>query len=35
MRDENWPPGRRSTEAAVVCQSGEAVFQALMSSGDV
>jgi hypothetical protein len=28
-------PGRRSTEAEVVCQSGEAVSQTLMSSGVV
>ena len=35
MRDENLPPGRRSTEDAVVCQSGDAVFQTMMSSGVV
>jgi hypothetical protein len=35
IREENLPPGRRSTLEAVVCQSGDAVFQSLMSSGVV
>lgn len=35
IRDENLPPGLRSTVDEVVCQSGEAVFQAMMSSGVV
>src|SRR3954447_8908858 len=35
IRDENWPPARRSTVAAVVCQSSEAAFHCLMSSGVV
>lgn len=35
MRDENLPPSRRSTVLAVVCQSGEAVFQTWMSSGEL
>src|SRR4051812_10838326 len=35
MRDENWPPTRRSSEAAVVCQSSDAAFHCLMSSGVV
>src|SRR3954451_3217451 len=33
--DENWPPTRRSTAAAVVCQSSDAAFHCLMSSGVV
>ena len=33
MRDENWPPTRRSTVEAVVCQSSDAAFHRLMSSG--
>src|SRR5215217_975902 len=35
MRDENWPPTRRSTVEAVVCQSSDAAFHRLMSSGVV
>jgi len=35
MREENLPPSRRSTEAAVVCQSSDAAFHALISSGVV
>ena len=35
IREQNRPPGRRSTVAAVVCQSAEAAFQSLMSSGVV
>ena len=35
LRDENVPPSRRSTEAEVVCQSSEAAFHCLMSSGVV
>src|ERR1700753_1634759 len=34
MRDENAPPGRKSTVELVVCQSSEAVFHCLMSSGE-
>src|SRR4051812_46759515 len=35
MRDENAPPTRKSTVAAVVCQSSDAAFHCLMSSGVV
>src|SRR5437879_9004203 len=35
MRDEKEPPARRSTDALVVCQSSDAVFHCLMSSGVV
>ena len=35
IRDENFPATRRSPAAAVVCQSGDALFQALMSSGEL
>lgn len=35
MRELNLPPVLRSTVDEVVCQSGEAVFQILMSSGVV
>ena len=35
IREENLPPSRRSTDAEVVCQSAEAVFQTMMSSGVV
>ena len=35
IREENLPPSRRSTEAAVVCQSSDAAFHFLMSSGVV
>src|SRR3954453_3928484 len=35
MRDENVPPTGRSTAAAVVCQSSDAAFHCLMSSGVV
>src|SRR6185295_17025907 len=35
MRDENAPPSRKSTVAKVVCQSSEAEFHCLMSSGVV
>src|SRR5688572_2441895 len=33
MRAENLPPSRRSTVLAVVCQSSEAAFHCLTSSG--
>src|SRR5687767_15074464 len=33
MRAENLPPSRRSTVLRVVCQSSEALFHCLMSSG--
>jgi len=35
MREEKAPPTRRSTVEAVVCQSSEAAFQAMMSAGVV
>lgn len=35
MREENAPPSRRSTLAAVVCQSAEAAFHCLISPGVV
>ncbi len=35
MREENWPPTRRSTVAAVVCQSSDAAFHCLIASGEV
>jgi hypothetical protein len=35
IRDEKDPPTRRSTAALVVCQSSDAVFHTLMSSGVV
>src|ERR1700722_14971825 len=35
MRDEKDPPARKSTLAAVVCQSSEGAFHCLMSSGVV
>ena len=35
MREENAPPSRRSTVAFVVCQSGDAAFHCVMSSGVV
>jgi len=35
MREENAPPSRKSTVAAVVCQSSDAAFHCLMSSGVV
>ena len=35
MRDENAPPGRRSTVAAVGCQSSDAAFHGVIASGGV
>jgi hypothetical protein len=35
MREEKTPPTRKSTVAAGVCQSSEAAFHCLMSSGVV
>jgi hypothetical protein len=35
MRDENAPPGRRSTVAVVVCQSSDAAFHRVIAAGVV
>jgi hypothetical protein len=35
MREEKAPPSRKSTEAAVVCQSSDAAFHCLISAGVV
>ncbi|WP_242651039.1 hypothetical protein [Yoonia tamlensis] len=35
IRDENLPPARKSTVAAVVCQSSEAAFHYIISAGVV